>query len=42
MQMVPILPPNIKEQTGEDYDKHKINAAFLTSKKEKNVYNMLN
>ena len=43
LQMVPRLPPNmIIEQTGEDFDKSKVSAAYLESKKQKKIYQMIN
>ena len=34
LQMVPKLPPNIKEETGADYSKRKVSANFLDDKKQ--------
>lgn len=41
--MVPKLPDYMQtEQTGEDFDKTKVSAAYLESKKQKKVYQMIN
>ena len=42
MQMVPKLPSYMQEQTGEDYDKSRISAGYLESKKERHIYNLIN
>ena len=40
---MPKLPDYmLKEQTGEDFDKSKVSASFLESKKQKHVFNIIN
>ena len=40
--MIPVMPAYMKEQTGEDYDKSKINAGYLEAKKEKHIFHLIN
>ena len=43
MQMVPKLPKHMQnEQTGEDFDKAKVSAAFLDAKKQRRIYQLIN
>ena len=42
MQMVPKLPSYMKEQTGKAYQNSKVNACFLSSKKEQDVLDEVN
>ena len=34
LQMVPKMPPNIKEESGVEYSKRKVSANFLDDKKQ--------
>ena len=43
MQLVPKLPAYmLKEQTGEDFDRTKVSAAYLDAKKQKHVFHVIN
>lgn len=43
MQMVPKLPKHMQNnQTGEDFDKSNVSAAFLDAKKQKKMYQLIN
>ena len=43
LQMVPKLPDYmLTEQTGEDFEKSKVSAAYLEAKKQRKIYQMIN